>query len=462
MEIQQVVLMSAQTSFNPVTQGKIGKEMLRFFFPILWGSLFQQIYNTADALIVGRHLGKTALSAVGASSGMIIMLVVGFFVGLSSGASVLVSQYIGSGQEKETHDTIHTAILFSLVCGLIVTISGIAMTPMLLSWMQTPLDTMQQSTIYLQVYFAGMIGNLIYNVGSGILRAAGDSRRPFCYLVISCLLNIILDLAFIIHLDLGVFGAGLATILSQAVSALLVILALVRSKGPCRLQLTELKMERSYLNKIIHIGLPAGLQSIMYGISNIIIQVAVNGLGTDYVAAWATYYKIDGVFWMTVSAFAIVGATFVGQNYGAGQSERVKRCIRINLLQAFAAAALISLFVYFSAPWLFPLFSNDAGVNRIGVDMMRYLTRFYILYVSIEILSGVLRGVGDTFIPMLICGIGVCLLRSLWILLVTPISNNIYTIMVSYPISWVTSSLAFYIYAFRFSRLKKLYRRSHK
>lgn len=443
-------------TWNPVTEGKIGKEMLIFFFPILLGSFFQQIYNTADALIVGRYLGKIALSAVGASSGMIVMLVVGFFVGLSSGATVLVAQFYGAGDEDSVRKTIHTVITFSILCGGLITLVGIPLAPKMLEWMRTPEDTMEMSIVYMRVYFAGMIGNMIYNVGAGVLRAVGDSRRPFIFLVVCCFLNIILDLVFIIPLGMGVFGAGLATILSQAISAILILIVMIRQKDCCQLILSELRIDVGILMRMIRIGLPAGLQSIMYGVSNIIIQVAVNGLGTDYVAAWATYYKIDGVFWMTVSAFGIVGATFVGQNYGAGLKERVKRCVKINLLQAMLASLFLSIVIYAITPWLFPLFTTDAGVNQIGVDMMRYLTRFYVLYVSIEILSGVLRGIGDTLVPMLICGVGVCLLRSLWIIFVMPLHNDMYTMMVSYPISWVVSSIAFIIYTKKFSKLKAI------
>lgn len=301
-------------------------------------------------------------------------------------------------------------------------------------------------------FFPILLGSLfqqIYNTGSGILRAVGDSRRPFGFLVVTCVLNIILDLLFILVFGMGVFGAALATILSQGVSAILVLIVMMRPGTVYQLELRKLRIDGPILKKVVRIGLPAGLQSIMYGSSNIIIQVGVNGLGTDYVAAWATYYKIDVVFWMTMSAFGIVGATFVGQNYGAGRKERVKRSIIVNLEQAFAAAIFLSFVIYLTGPYLFPLFSTDAQVNRIGVDMMRYLSRFYVLYVCIEIFSSVLRGVGDTLVPMLLCGIGVCLLRSAWILLVMPIHNNMYTVMFSYPLSWVVTSIAFIVSTLR-------------
>ncbi|MDO4490303.1 MAG: MATE family efflux transporter [Lachnospiraceae bacterium] len=447
---------------NPVTEGKIGKEMLFFFFPILFGYLFQQIYNIADALIVGRTLGKVALSAVGGSSGMIVMLIVGFFVGLTSGAAVLVSQYFGSGQEDKVSCSVHTVLLFSVACGAVITLVGILLTPTMLRWMQTPEETMEWSVIYLKVYFAGMIGNLIYNAGAGILRAVGDSRSPFLFLVVSCVLNVVLDLVFIIVIPMGVFGAALATILSQAVSAGMVLWTMGRRRDACHLSFRHMKLDGRILRKMIHVGLPAGLQSVMYGLSNSIIQVGVNGLGTDYVAAWATYYKIDGLFWATIAAFGIAGATFVGQNIGAGKKARVTDSIRVCILQAAIAAVLISIGIYLISHWIFPLFSADPGVNAIGVAMMRYLTRFYVLYVAIEILSGVLRGAGDTFVPMLLAVVGVCGIRSCWILFVLPKHPNMYTMMNSYPISWTITSIAFIIYLVKFSKLRPYLKREAK
>lgn len=442
---------------NPVTEGKIGKEMLLFFFPILFGSLFQQIYNTADAMIVGRFLGKVALAAVGGSTGMIVMMVVGFFVGLASGASVLVAQYYGAHDGERVSKTVHTVLLSSVICGLIIMVVGIATAPWVLRLMNTPEEAMKMSVVYLRVYYAGMTGNLVYNVGSAILRAVGDSKRPFVFLVICCFLNVVLDIVFIMVFHMGVFGAALATILSQLASAILIIIVMMREQDSYRFYWSKLRMYPSILKKMIYIGLPAGMQAVMYGISNIIIQVGVNGLGTDYVAAWATYYKIDGVFWMTVSAFGIAAATFVGQNYGAGKWDRVKRSVVVSMTQALLASMILSMVFYVISPWLFPLFTTDAGVKEIGVSMMRYLTRFYILYVSIEVLSGALRGVGDTLVPMILSAVGVCLLRSTWILLVMPKHNNMYTMMVSYPISWTVTTIAFFIYLFRFSKLRHVH-----
>lgn len=439
---------------NPITEGIIWKEMLLYFFPILFGSLFQQIYNTADALIVGRYLGKIALSAVGGSSGQITMLIVGFFVGLASGASVLVAQYYGGKQHEQVSKAVHTVIVFSVVCGLVIMIAGFILTPAILRIMQTPEETMELSIIYLRVYFAGMVANLIYNTGSGVLRAVGDTRRPFLFLVVCCMLNVILDLLFILVFHMGVFGAAFATVLSQVVSAIWVLIVMFREQDSYQLVLSKMHMDPTVLRETISIGFPAGAQSMMYGISNIIIQVGVNGLGTDTVAAWATYYKIDVIFWMTVNAFGIAAATFVGQNIGANKPDRIRHSVWMALAQATIASLLICLVIYETCPWIFPIFTTDANVISIGVDMMRYLTRYYPLFVSIEILLGAMRGAGDTLVPMFINGIGVCLFRSIWIIAMMPGHNNIYTVMISYPVSWVITSLALYVHLFGFSKLK--------
>ena len=446
-------------NYNPITDGVIWREMLRFFFPILFGTLFQQLYNAADALIVGRCVGKEALAAVAGSSGQIVSLVVGFFVGIASGATVLVSQYYGAEEREKVSKSVHTVLTFSILCGALMTLIGILSARFLLELMQTPVDIMELSMTYLKVYYAGMIGNLLFNVGSGILRAVGDSKRPLCFLVVSCVANIILDLVFIVPMHMGIFGAALATILSQALSAVLVLWVMIRSQESYQVRIRKLNMHPQLLAAMIRIGLPAGMQAVMYGISNMIIQLGVNRLGTDTVAAWATYYKIDAVFWLTVNAFGIAAATFVGQNYGAGKWERVYGSVRICLLQTLLAALLISATVYMICPWLFPLFTTDANVKAIGVSMMRYLVPFYATYICVEVISGSLRGIGDTLIPMIISGVGICLLRSIWILGYLPKHNDIYTMMNSYPISWVATSAAYLIYMLCFSKLKVIGRK---
>jgi putative MATE family efflux protein len=439
---------------NQITEGVIWQQLLLFFFPILFGTFFQQLYNAADAMIVGRFVGKEALSAVAGSSGMLVQLIVGFFVGLSSGAGVLVSQYYGAKRPEMVGYAVHTVLTFGIIAGTVMMIVGIAAAPWMLTAMGTPEDVLELSITYMRIYFCGMIANLLYNTGAAILRAVGDSRRPLYFLMVSCLTNIVLDTVLVVVLRLGVRGAALATILSQLLSASMVMTALIRTKDMHHLDIRKLRLDGRMLGRMIRIGFPSGLQSVMYGLSNVIIQSGINSLGTDSVAAWASYSKIDSLFWMMINAFGIAVTTFVGQNYGAGKTERVRAGIRTCMGMAFAASIGMSAVIYHWGIYGFELFTTDAEVIRIGTAMIRYLSRFYVLYVTIEILSGAMRAVGDSWAPMLLCLFGVCALRVSWILFVVPLNRNMYMIMFSYPLTWVVTTILFVVYYLFFSRLR--------
>ena len=445
----------ARISGNAITEGVIWKQLLLFFFPILFGTFFQQLYNTADAVIVGRFVGKEALAAVGGSAAMIINLLVGFFVGLSSGATVIISQFYGAQKSKRISDAVHTAMAFSIVCGFGLMIVGILGSPMALRLMGTPEDTMTYSLVYMQIYFLGIIPNLIYNMGAGILRAVGDSKRPLYYLIASCFTNIVLDFLFVVGLKMDVRGAALATIISQYVSAVLVILNLMKTKESYKLILKKIRMNLFMVKRIIQIGLPAGLQSVMYAVSNIIIQSSVNTLGTDTVAAYTAYSKIDSVYWMIISALGISITTFVGQNYGAGKLDRVKKGINVCLLLSVIITVLLSSALYMGGGYIYLLFTTDADVIAIGMSILYFMAPTFITYIFIEIYSGALRGTGDCWIPMIITACGVCLLRILWIVIAVPFRPEITTIIFSYPLTWVTTSILFIIYYYWFSSLKK-------
>lgn len=440
---------------NAITEGVIWKQILLFFFPILFGTFFQQLYNAADALIVGRFVGKEALSAVGGGTGTVINLLVGFFVGLASGATVIISQYYGAKRGEMVGYAVHTAIAFSLVGGLVMTVCGLLSAPWILQAMDTPEDVLEPATLYIRIYFLGMVGNLVYNVGSGILRAVGDSRRPLYFLIVSCLTNIVLDIVLVVALHMGVAGAALATILSQLLSAVLVIWVLMRTKDMHRLELKKIGFDWRMFKRIIRIGFPAGLQSVMYSLSNIIIQTAINGEGTDTVAAWTVYGKLDVVFWMIVSAFGIAITTFVGQNYGAGKIDRVRKGIRSCLGMTVVSTVVVSTLLYVTCGGIYTLFTDDTEVLRIGVEMTRFLVPTYITYICIEILSGALRGVGDCWIPTLICLTGVCLIRVVWIMAAVPRIPGVGSIIFSYPLTWVITTVLFGIYYIFFSKIRR-------
>jgi len=442
------------TKENGITEGVIWKQLLIFFFPILFGTFFQQLYNAADAMIVGRYVGKEALSAVGGSTGMLTQVVVGFFVGLSSGAAVIISQYYGAKKADMVGYAVHTSFAFSIIASVVFMVLGIWLAPSMLKAMGTPDDVLDLSILYLRIYFVGIAGNLLYNIGAAILRAAGDSSRPLYFLIAGCLTNIVLDVLFVRGLGMGVMGAALATIISQALSAVLVIIVLMQTTDMYRLDWKRVRIDGRMMKRIIQIGFPAGLQSVMYSSSNVIIQSSINSLGTDTVAAWAAYSKIDGVFWMIVSAFGIAVTTFVGQNYGAGKIDRVRGGIRTCMGMTICSAVLLSALIFNWGIYGYALFTDDEAVIRIGIAMMRYMTPYYVAYVAIEILSGALRGVGDSWIPMIICLVGVCAVRICWILIAVPRNKDIYSIMFSYPLTWILTTVMFIIYYLYFSKLR--------
>lgn len=438
-----------------ITEGVIWKQILIFFFPILLGTFFQQLYNTTDAIVVGRFLGKQALSAVGGTTGTLINLLVGFFVGLSSGATVIISQYYGARKHDDLNVAVHTAIAMATIGGALFTVGGILIAPFALEAMGTPEDVIQYSLIYIRIYFGGMIPNMIYNIGSGILRAVGDSKRPLYFLIASCIINIVLDLLFVAVLGLGIYGVAIATVLSQCISAILVIYILMHTSEPYRVILRKVKIEKEKLAQIFKIGLPAGFQSSMYNIANIVIQSSINSFGTDTVAAWTAFSKIDGLFWMIMGAFGVSITTFVGQNYGAEKIERVKKGVRQTLVMCMGAAVTLSIILYFSGQYVYLLFTEDAAVVEKGMEILKFLVPTYFTFVFIEILSGALRGMGNSLVPMLLTSIGVCGLRVLWIIIAVPKRPEIKTVIFSYPLSWAVTSVLFIIYYMYFWNKRK-------
>ena len=442
---------------NQITEGVIWKQLLIFFFPIVIGTFFQQIYNTADSIVVGRFVGKEALAAVGGSVNQIVNLVVEVFVGLTSGASVIVAQFYGAKDKKNLNKTLHTSYAFGIVTGFVVAVVGLLVTNTVLELMKTPQELMAESRLYLHIYFCGMIFNIIYNMGASILRAVGDSRRPLYVLMVTCGLNIVLDILLVVIFRLGVMGVAIATVSCQGISSILVTAMLMKEHPLFQLKLREIRFYRVSLNSVLRIGIPAALEATMYTIANLIIQVFVNELGTDTVAAWGTFAKIDAVYWMVVNAFGISITTFVGQNYGAGKVKRMRKSVGICLGMSYAGAILVSGVLYALAGPLYRLFTTDENVVRIGVDMMHFLLPSYFMYVVIGILSGALRGAGRVLVPMLLtCG-GVCLIRIVWMFGVFPGHPGINTIMLSYPVSWGITAVLFIIYYFRkFPKVKNV------
>ena len=434
---------------NAILTGSIPRQLILFFLPIWFGTLFQQLYNTADTLIVGNFVGTQALAAVGAT-GAFVQLLVGVFVGLCSGAGVVIAQSYGAGNVEEVDRQVHTALSMAILGGAVLTVLGLVTSRGVLILMQTPADIIDDATLYLQIYFLGMIPQIIYNMGTNILRAVGDSKRPLYFLIIASLVNIVLDIVFVAGFSWGVAGAALATIISQVASAVLTMRCLAGSNGmPWHLEVSRMRPDPAVLSDICRIGLPSAAQSALYSISNIVIQAAVNGFGTTAVAAWSVYGKIDFLFWMTVSSYGIAITTFAGQNFGAQLYDRVHRGTRVCLGMAAATTVAISLALYPLAGLAFRMFSQDQAVIEQGIQMMHFLVPTYITYVCIEIFSGALRGCGDVRVPTIITVFGVCGLRVAWLLLVVPHFHTILMVEASYPITWALASILFAVYYLR-------------
>ena len=437
--------------------------MLSYFFALLLGAFFQQFYNTIDAVVVSRAVSSDALGAVGGSAAMIVNLFVGFFMGLSSGAAVVISQYYGATRKEEVEKAVHTSIALAMAGGLVITLIGVLASPWIIRTMNTPIEQEAASIIYLRIYFLGMIPNLVYNMGAGILRAVGDSKRPLIILVISSFFNIILDLLFVIGLGYGkrgdvygVTGVAVATILSQLISAVLVMAMLARSEDSYKLTLKKIRFDGQLLGKIVRIGIPAGLQSTMYTLSNILIQAAINGFGKDATSAWAAYGKIDVLFWMTMNSLGTAVTTFAGQNYGVGRYDRVRRSAREGALIALILTIPLSTFLCVFGEFILRIFVKNEEVIRIGFQMIKFLAPFYVIYIGVEIFSGVLRGMGDALFPMIITMSGVCVLRVLWILFAFPMNRTLEMVEVSYPITWAVTSMLYLVYYNIFIRKHKI------
>ncbi len=437
------------TSSNGITEGVIWQQLLAFFFPILFGTFFQQLYNTADAIIVGQFLGKEALAAVGGGTGTAINLLIGFFTGLAAGATVIISQHYGAKNDEKVSASIHTAIALALVGGLIISIVGYVFTKPMLELIGTPDDVLPLAVSYMQIYFLGGIPVVMYNMGAGIFRAMGDSRSPFYFLIASCLTNIVLDLLFVGVFGMNVEGAAIATVISQVLSMILIFITLMRRKDSTRLRIRKIAFDRTLLRQMLMIGFPAGIQSIMYTISNLIIQAAINQYGTDTAAAWAGWSKLDQIFWMFINAFSIAITTFVGQNFGAGKIDRARKGVLTVTIMAAASTLAIEAGYFLVGRYGLMLFITDSAVLEIGVSIMKYIVPWYITYIAIELLSGAIRGVGKSLIPTLISVFGICVLRVVWIYVSPAINPTLFGVLFSYPFSWVVTSLLFIIYYFR-------------
>ena len=442
-------MISLKETQNDLTQGVIWKKLLAFFFPILLGLLFQQLYNTVDAVIIGRFCGSEALAAVGGSPAIITQTIIGFFTGLNSGASVLVAQRAGARDREGLTRTVRTAFLFCFAVGIAVTLFGYAIAPGALRLIGNPEELMEDSTVYLRIYFFGSLPLLLFNLGQSTLQAVGDSRRPLYYLIVSCFLNIALDLLFVGVLQLRVAGVAWASVISMTVSAVLALLHLLRTKESHRLDLSTLQPDRNILRSILRIGVPAGLQGATYSLSNLIIQASVNSFGTVLVAAWTATGKLDGLYWVTSSAFGVAICSFVGQCWGAGLQDRMRQSVRICMGFSMVVTVALSFFLMSVARPAYGFFLDSEEVIDTAIQAMGYFVPYYFTWTFVEVMAGTFRGMGKTMVPMVINIFGVCVFRIAWTLLVVPRWHTLAAVSIVYLISWVLTGAAYAVVYFR-------------
>ncbi len=429
-----------------MTKGNITRHLVNFALPLLLGNLFQQLYNMVDTWVVGNYVSNEAFSAVG-TVGPVINTLIGFFLGLSSGAGVVISQYYGAGREEKVQQAVHTALMLTLALGVVFTVAGIAMTPLMLQLMKTPAEVAPEQATYLRIYFAGVIGLLLYNMGSGILRAVGDSRRPFYFLVVSAVLNTVLDLLFVIKFHMGVEGVAYATIIAQAVSAVLTLWVLMGAEGGIRLELRALRFTWSVLRQIVAVGIPAALQMAITAFSNVFVQSYINYFGPDCMSGWTAYNKVDQLVILPVQSISMANTTFVGQNLGVGDTPRAKKGVRISLWLSVAVTAVLLIPVLLFAPDLTAFFNSKAEVVSYGALLLRLLSPFYFFFCINQIYAGALRGAGNSQVPMWIMLGSFVVFRQIYLYIMANfISNEIIPIALSYPAGWFVCSVATLLY----------------
>lgn len=434
-----------RTKNRDLTTGPIAGRLLTFFLPILAGTWFQQLYNAVDAIIVGRYVGSGALAAVGGSVATILNFFIGFFVALTAGASVIISHMYGSGEDERLPSAVGTAMTFSAVIGVVISVVCILLTRTMLVWMKTPADTLDDAVTYLRICFAAMAFVLMLNTESSILRAMGDSRRPFIFMLISCLLNIGLDWLFVVEFKMGVAGVAYATAISQVLNFLLLTVTMLTTKQAYRLDMKKLGIDRGIFGRMMAIGLPSGAESSMYSVSNLILQVAVNSLGTIVVASWSLSGKLDGFYWAMANASNAAVVTFVGQNYGAGRIDRIRGSVREGLKIFMGMTVVMSVIIILTAPHALKIFTEEQPVRDTTYTIILYFVPFYFVWTAIEVLSGTLRGCGDTR-PVLITGIGICAFRVLWVLTVFALKPTLFIVSISYVLSWTITLIAMIVY----------------
>ena len=438
--------MKINRSKTSLTEGTIWKQLILFFLPIAAGTCIQQLYNTVDGLIVGRFVGTAALAAVGGSSAQIINLLIGFFVAATAGASVIIAQIYGAGRTQDVQAAAGNAIAVFALIGCILTVFGLLASPAMLTMLQTPEDTLAPASLYLRIYFIGVPFVLVLNMESNMLRSVGDSFGPFLFMLAGCVTNIILDLIFVILFRWGVAGVAIATVLSQVVNMSLLTARLLRTKERYQLSFRNLKLNGVYLTNMLRLGIPSGLQASMYAVSNMVIQVGVNSLGTVVVASWAMTSKTDGIFWAVSNAMGTAITSFIGQNLGAGKQDRARECVKEGLILHASITIVLSALILLLGRPLLHILTTDGAVVDTTYQMMLYFVPFYFLWTIIEVLTAVLRGAGDTLRPFLVISFGICIFRIIWMTTLFLAVHTLFVLCMSYAASWFVTDIIMVVY----------------
>ena len=443
-----------QSNAMLMTEGSIYKKIIKFAVPIFFGNLFQQLYNIVDSLIVGNFLGKEALAAI-SSTGSLIFLLVGLVGGIFSGAGVVISRYFGAGNIKEVERAIHTTICFALIAGIILTVLGTILTPQILTLMGTPESVLANAATYVRIYFSGVLTIVMYNAASGIFQAVGDSKRPLYFLIVAAITNVVLDLLFVVVFNMGIGGAAIATVIAQAVSAILAFNHLMRTKDVYKVSFKKVALHFDMLKQILQMGIPSGIQNSVIALANMVVQTNINSFDAVAVAGCGAYSKIEGFVFIPITSFAMSMTVFIGQNLGAGEYERVKKGTHFGIAVSTILAEAIGILFFITAPVLVALFNSDPEVIAYGTLQARTIALFFFLLAFSHCAAGILRGAGKSIIPMMVMLACWCVIRVLYVTVTIHYIPSIRVIFWAYPLTWSLSSIIFFIYYLKSDWLHK-------
>lgn len=428
-----------------MTEGNIPKQIILFTLPLLFGNLFQQLYNTVDVIVVGNYVGKNALAAVGAS-GSIINMIVGFFMGVSTGSSAVISRFFGARDDDRLKKAVHTTFFITFVLGVVFTLIGIIVSPLILRVMKTPSEVMVEAVLYLRIYFLGIMGLMVYNMGAAVLRAVGDSKRPLYFLIIASVINIVLDIFFVVHLGMGVEGVAFATLIAQGVSAVLVVFIISKTSAAYKLIIKEIKADREILKNMLKIGLPGGVQQSVTAVSNIIVQGYINKFGAAGIAGFGSYMKLDSFLIMPTQSISLGVVSFVGQNVGAGNTKRAKKGVRVSFLISLIISISVCSIIFFHGEKALRIFSPDLEVVYYGNILVKTLMPFYIGLSTCLVYAGAMRGFGQGLPPMIVMMGSFVVLRQIYLFIALRISYTYKVLAFGYPLSWIVAGLSMYIW----------------